>query len=152
MKITKKGEYSLRSLLVLATTYDSKETITLREISEREDLPFKFLEQIMMDLKRARLVRSTKGKYGGYALARHPKEITLGEIIRVVDGPLAPILSAEEMEQRIEANDRNSALYTVLLDVRNAIAKILDKRTLADILEISLERSWAKANSQMYYI
>ncbi len=151
MKITKKGEYALRALLVLASAYESRETVTLREIAKKDDLPFKFLEQIMMNLKRARLVRSTKGKYGGYVLSRSPKEVTLGEIIRWVDGPLAPILTAEEMEHRIESDEKHAGLYSVLLDVRHAISKILDKRTLADILEITLERSSHK-HGQMYYI
>ena len=152
MKITKKGEYALRALVILASAYEGKETLTLRQITERDKLPFKFLEQIMIGLKRARLVLSTKGKHGGYVLSRHPKEITLGEIIRVVDGPLAPILSAEEMEHRIEEDDKHAGLYTVLLDVRNAISTILDKRTLADILEISIERASAKRGGPMYYI
>ena len=152
MKITKKGEYALRALTVLAVSYEDKETLTLREIARRDDLPFKFLEQIMMSLKRAGLIRSAKGKNGGYILARHPKEITLGEVIREVDGPLAPILTAEEMERRVEADDRHAGLYSILLDVRNAISRILDKRTLADMVEISIDRASAKRGSQMYYI
>ena len=152
MKISKKGEYALRSLLVLASNYEGGETLTLREIAERDKLPFKFLEQIMMDLKRAELVQSTKGKYGGYVLSRNPKEITLGEIIRVIDGPLAPILTAEEMEERIESGEKHAGLYAILLDVRNAISKILDTRTLADMLEISLERASFKRGGTMYYI
>lgn len=152
MKITKKGEYALRALIVLASVYDGGGTLTLRQIAERDKLPFKFLEQIMMDLKHARLVQSTKGKHGGYVLARPPKEVTLGEIIRFVDGPLSPILSAEEMEHRIESDDKHAGLYSVLLDVRNAISKILDKRTLADILEISIDRASAKRGGPMYYI
>ena len=152
MKITKKGEYALRALIVLASAFENKETLTLRQISERDELPFKFLEQIMIGLKGAKLVQSMKGKHGGYALSRNPKEITLGEIIRVVDGPLAPILSAEEMEHRIETDGKHAGLYSILLDVRNAISKILDKRTLADILEITLERASAKRGTQMYYI
>ncbi len=152
MKITKKGEYALRLLLVLATNYEQKKTVTLHQIAEEENLPIKFLEQIMMPLKRARIVRSEKGKYGGYALSRPPREITLGEVVRVIDGPLAPILTAAEIEKRIRNNNRHAGLYATFLDVRNAIAEILDKKTLADVLEKSLELAWSEPSKQMYYI
>ncbi len=152
MKITKKGEYALRTLLVLASTYEKGKTLSLHEIAEKENLPVKFLEQIMMILKRARFVQSTKGKHGGYFLSRPPKEITLGEIIRAVEGPLAPFLSAKEIEDRIQNTSRNGGLYETFLDVRNAIAGILDKRTLADVLERSNELSLSSAAQPMYYI
>ncbi len=152
MKITKKGEYALRLLLILAASHEQKKPLTLHEITEKEDMPIKFLEQIMMPLKRARIVRSEKGRHGGYALSRSPKEITLGEIIRVIDGPLAPMLTATEIEKRIRNNDPHAGLYMTLLDVRNAIAEILDKKTLADVLEKSLELAWSEPSKQMYYI
>ena len=152
MKITKKGEYALRTLLVLASVYEQKKTLTLHEIANKENLPEKFLEQIMMPLRRARLVHGEKGKHGGYVLSRSPKDITLGEVIRVIDGPLAPLLSGSEIERRIKNHDRHASLYMVFLDVRNAISEILDKKTLADVLEKSLELAWSNQSHQMYYI
>ena len=151
MKITKRGEYALRTLLALTSIYGQK-TMSLREISQQEKLPVKFLEQIMMVLKRSDLVQSTKGKYGGYALSRPPKDITVGEIVRVVDGPLAPVATAKEIERRIRKEDRHPGLYAVLLDVRNAISEILDHKSLADICTRSLEICRSNETRQMYYI
>ena len=151
MKLTKKGEYGLRALLALALVYGRK-TLSLRELSTRERLPVKFLEQIMMILRRARLVESVKGKHGGYSLARAPEEIILGEVIRVVDGPLAPLATAQEIKKQIQKDDRHPGLYSVLLDVRNAISEILDHKSLADICAKSLELARSRGTRQMYYI
>ena len=151
MKITKRGEYGLRALLALAMFYGQR-TLSLREISTQEKLPVKFLEQIMMVLKRSGLVESVKGKHGGYSLSRSPEEITVGEVIRAVDGPLAPITNAKEIERRIQREDHHSGLYSILLDVRNAIAEILDHKSLADVCNKSLELARSKPKRQMYYI
>ncbi len=151
MKITKRGEYALRTLLALAFVYGQK-TLSLREISQRERLPVKFLEQIMMTLKRNDLVLSTKGKHGGYSLSRPPQEIMVGEIIRVIDGPLAPIGSLKEMNRAIQKDERHPGLYSVLLDVRNAISEILDHKSLADICLRSQELCRSQGDRQMYYI
>lgn len=151
MKITKRGEYALRALLALALVYDQR-TLSLRELSEKERLPVKFLEQIMMVLKRAGLVESVKGKHGGYSLSRPPAAITLGQVIRTADGPLSPIATAEEIQKRIRLNERHVGLYCALLDVRNAISEILDKKTLADVCAKSLELAREKSSRPMYYI
>ncbi len=151
MKITKKGEYALKALLCLVEVYPHK-TRSLREIAQREKLPLKFLEQIMMILKRHGIVQSTKGKLGGYCLAEPPAEITLGKIIRAVEGPLAPIANAEEIQKSIHRDERHAGLYLALLEVRNAISEILDKTTLEDIYEKSLELMRSKPTYSMYYI
>lgn len=151
MKLTKRGEYGLKALLALAQVY-SQRTLSLRAISVQERLPAKFLEQIMMVFKRSSLVESVKGKQGGYSLSRPPEEITLGEVIRAVDGPLAPLANAREIERRIQKGDRHPGLYSILLDVRNAISEILDHKSLADICTKSLELSRSKTKRQMYYI
>lgn len=118
MKLTKRGEYGLKILLALALVYGQR-TLSLREISVREKLPVKFLEQIMMILRRSGFVESMKGKHGGYSLSRPPDKITVGEIIRAVDGPLAPIATAEEIERRIQKDEHHPGLYSTLLDVRD---------------------------------
>lgn len=151
MKITKKGEYALKAILALAMVYGQK-PLTLKEIARKEKLPFKFLEQIMSLLKKNALVISTQGKYGGYVLARAPKEITLGEAIRSIEGPLAPIMTAKEIKKKIQQDERHAGLFAALLDVRNAIADILDTKTLADICQKSEELKQAKSKYQMYYI
>lgn len=151
MKLTKRGEYGLKALLALAMAYNQR-TLSLREISKQEDLPVKFLEQIMMVFKRAGFVESTKGKHGGYVLARPPHDITVGEVIRSVDGPLAPLANAQEIERRILREERHPGLYLVLLDVRNAISEVLDHKSLADICARSFELVRSKPEKQMYYI
>ena len=151
MKITKRGEYALRALLALSDVYGQK-TLSLRKISEHEELPVKFLEQIMMILKRHDLIQSIKGKHGGYSLSRPPAAITIGEVIRAVDGPLAPIATAHEIERRIQKEERHAGLYEALLDVRNAISELLDHKSLADICTRSRELRYSGQTRQMYYI
>lgn len=151
MKITKKGEYALRALLALAYAHGER-TLNLREIAKHEKIPYKFLEQIMILLKRTKFVESVKGKFGGYSLARDPKEITLGQIIRAVEGPLAPIGTAVELRRKIQSEEKHPGLFVTLLEVRDAIADILDQKTLAQVCEKSLELSGSKSPYQMYYI
>ena len=151
MKITKKGEYALRALLDLSFIYNER-TLNLREIAKQEKIPHKFLEQIMMLLKKTGFVQSVQGKYGGYLLARPPKHITLGEIIRAVEGPLSPIGTAAEIKKKIQSQSQHSGLYFIFLEVRNAISEILDKKTLADVCDKSLELTGSKSPYQMYYI
>lgn len=152
MKITKRGEYGLKIMIALASQEAQDRPMTLREIAAHEKLPLKFLEQIMILLRRADLVESSKGSHGGYKLERSAKEITLAEIIRAVDGPLAPMMNAREIKRKIDRRDKHSGLYLVLMDVRNAIAEILDKKTLADVVERALEAQWSDPASSMYYI
>ncbi len=151
MKLTKKGEYGLKALLALTFVYEDR-TLNLREISKLEKIPYKFLEQIMMLLKKTGFVQSVKGKYGGYSLSRSPKKITLGEIIRAVEGPLSPIGTVEEIKKRIRSEEQHPGLYDALLETRNSIADILDKKTLADVCQKSLELTGSKSVYQMYYI
>ena len=151
MKITKKGEYALKALLALAFVHGER-TLSLRQISKQEKISYKFLEQIMISLKKTGFIKSIQGKFGGYSLARSPKNITLGEIIRAVEGPLSPIGTVAEIKKQIRSEDQHPGLYCALLDVRNAIAEILDNKTLADICEKSLELTGSKSPHQMYYI
>lgn len=155
MKLSKRGEYSLRALLALTFAYKSNPivSIQLRVISEGEKIPYKFLEQIMSALKNGSLVKSQKGKHGGYVLAKPPEQINLGEVIRLMDGPLAPAGNAEEIRGVIERGERNAGIYSILLEVRNAIAGILDSTTLEDVYQRTQEL-WRDRKSQhaMYYI
>jgi len=97
--------------------------------------PRKFLEGILLQLKRGRILVSRRGVEGGYALARPPEEVTLGEVIRLLDGPLSPLGSVSEIAARIERHPRHAPFYGVLRDVRNAVAGILDRTSLADLID-----------------
>jgi len=109
-------------------------TIKIREIAMDNDLPEKFLELILLELKNARIVESVRGAKGGYQLRRPPSEIHMSEIIRLIDGPLAPFGDAEQLRSLIALNDDNRALYEVFLKVRDSAAKILESTTIADLV------------------
>jgi Rrf2 family protein len=110
------------------------ETIKIRDIALDSDLPEKFLELILLELKNARIVESVRGAKGGYRLRRAPEEIKLSEIIRLVDGPLAPFGDADQLRSLIVTDPDHRALYGVFLEVRDAAAKILESTTVADIV------------------
>ena len=108
--------------------------IKIREIAAESDLPEKFLELILLELKNARIVDSVRGARGGYQLRREPSEIPLSDIIRLVDGPLAPMGDAEQLRSLIAKDADHRALYEVFLAVRDAAAKILENTTIADLV------------------
>src|SRR5215470_12180431 len=132
MKISQKGLYALQAMMML-TRHHNQGAIRIRDIAYEEELPEKFLELILLELKNARLVESVRGAKGGYQLRRSPSEIHLSEIIRLIDGPLAPFGDAEQLRSLIDRDAEHRALYQVFLDVRDAAAKILDSTSLADI-------------------
>ncbi len=133
MKISQKGLYALQAMMMLARHYNQG-AIRIRDIAYEEGLPEKFLELILLELKNARIVESVRGAKGGYQLRRAPSEIRLSEIIRLIDGPLAPFGDAEQLRSLIDRDLEHRALYQVFLEVRNAAAKILEHTTLADIV------------------
>jgi Rrf2 family protein len=133
MKISQKGLYALQALMMLAR-HHHQGAIKIREIAYEDGLPEKFLELILLELKNARLVESVRGAKGGYQLRRSPTEIALSEVIRLIDGPLAPLGDADQLRELIERDLPQRALYQVFLDVRDAAARILDHTTLADLL------------------
>jgi Rrf2 family protein len=137
MKLSKRGEYGLRAMLDLARCEPETNIVQIREIAQREAIPVKFLEQIMLALKNAGLLHSKMGAGGGYYLSRPAGEITLGQIIRVLDGPLAPIrcVSQTAYESCGCPDEETCGLRLVMLDVRDAISQILDHTTLADAIQ-----------------
>ena len=143
MKLSKKGEYALRSLINLGIAAEvGRSLVQVAELAENEQLPIKFLEQIMQLLKQAGLVVSERGKFGGYRLAKPTKKITIGEVVRLIDGPLAPIgcVSQSAYEKCTCPDEAHCGLRMLMLDVRNAIAGILDRYTLADVVEVTLRK------------
>lgn len=133
MKISQKGLYALQAMMMLARNH-RQGAIKIRDIAYEEVLPEKFLELILLELKNARMVESVRGAKGGYQLRREPKDIPLSEIIRLVDGPLAPFGDAEQLRELIDRDPDHRALYQVFLDVRDAAARILENTTLADLI------------------
>jgi Rrf2 family protein len=140
MKISQKGLYALQAMMMLAR-HHHQGAIKIREIAYEEDLPEKFLELILLELKNARMVESVRGAKGGYQLRREPAEIHLSEIMRLIDGPLAPFADAEQLRVLIDRDLPHRALYQVFLDVRDAAAKILENTTLADLISGTAPRS-----------
>lgn len=135
MRLSKRGEYGLRAMIDLATWDSETGVIQIKEIAKREQIPSKFLEQILLTLKNAGLLHSKMGVGGGYYLARPAEEITLGHIVRVLDGPLAPIRCVSQMayEPCGCPDEQSCGLRLVMSDVRNAITDILDNTTLAAV-------------------
>ena len=135
MKLSKRGEYGLRAMIDLATWEAQDEVVQIKEIAEREQIPAKFLEQILLTLKNAGLLQSKMGMGGGYHLAKPADQITLGHIVRVLDGPLAPLRCVSQMayEPCGCPDEHTCGLRMVMGDVRNAIAGVLDYTTLADV-------------------
>lgn len=134
LKISQKGLYALQAMMTLARKHEQG-AIKIREIAAESDLPEKFLELILLELKNARIVDSVRGARGGYQLRRHPSEIPLSDIIRLVDGPLAPMGDAEQLRGLIAKDADHRALYEVFLAVRDAAAKILENTTIADLID-----------------
>jgi Rrf2 family protein len=133
LKISQKGLYALHALMTLARRYQQGAS-TVRDIASESDLPVKFLGLILLELKHTRIVESARGSGGGWRLRRAPSEIRLSEVIRMMDGPLAPFGDADQLRTLITGDVEHRALYQVFLDVRDSAAKILDNTTVADII------------------
>ena len=143
MKLSKRGEYALRAMIDLGVARElGRPLLSISELSEKEQIPATFLEQILFQLRTAGYVTSARGKRGGYSLARPMEEIRFGEIIRLIDGPLAPIRCVSQMAYApcTCPDETHCGLRMLMLDVRNAIAGILDKYTLADVVAVTLRK------------
>src|SRR3954469_19690465 len=143
MKLSKRGEYALRSLINLGiATEVGRSLVQASELAESEQLPVKFLEQILQALKEAGLIVSARGKFGGYRLAKPMSKVTIGQVVRLIDGPLAPIgcVSQTAYTKCTCPDEAHCGLRMLMLDVRNAIAGILDRYTLADVVEVTLRK------------
>lgn len=139
MRLSKRGEYGLRAMIALADMQKQNPSalVQIKELSARENISTKFLEQILLTLKNAGLLHSKMGVGGGYYLAKPPREITLGQVFRTLDGPVAPIRCVSQMAyESCECPDEDTCgLRMSMFDVRNAIVNVLDKTTLADVIK-----------------
>lgn len=138
MRLSKRGEYGLRAMINLAgnpKTDANPPILLIKEIAKREKISVKFLEQILLTLKNAGLLHSKMGMGGGYYLAKSPDAISLGQIIRILDGPIAPINCVSQIayESCGCPDEETCGLRLVMFDVREAMVNILDNTTLADV-------------------
>ena len=135
--LSQKAKYALKALLVLAKEY-GQGPVLIADIAQRESIPRKFLELILLDLKNSGVLQSKKGKHGGYFLIKRPNEISFGQVLRVLEGPLAPLpcVSRTAYMRCIECRDeRVCPIRMVMKDVWAATVQILDSTTLADALQ-----------------
>ncbi len=134
MRLSRRSEYGLRALVDLVR-HDGEGPIPLTNLAGRNRLPAKFLEQIMATLKHAGIVRTTLGTHGGYAMAADPSAVSIGRIIRLLDGALAPLpcVSLRYYEPCSCPDEASCSLRDVMIDVRDAMLEILDKETLAEL-------------------
>jgi Rrf2 family protein len=134
VKISHRGLYALKALIHLAAAYDGG-LVAARTVAEKEEIPEKFLEGILLHLKNVRVVSSERGREGGYRLRKPPSEVFVGDIVRLIDGPVAPLGDVFELERRMKTEPRHPGLFDLFLELRNAASAIVDRTTLADLLE-----------------
>jgi Rrf2 family protein len=143
MKLSKRGEYGLRTLIKLGIAREvNREVVSASELAEVERLPLKFIEQILADLRQEGIIGTRRGKFGGYYLEKDPTQIRMGDMVRLFDGMLAPIPCASEcFYQPCTCDDeQHCGLRMIMVDVRNAISNILDRYTLANVVEVTLRK------------
>lgn len=132
MKLTTHSEYGLLALLYICRSR-AKRPLPLSEIAEAQDLPVKYMEHLMQALCRAGFLNSTRGKYGGYVLGRPADQITVAEIVRLFDGALAPTGSVSKYFYKSTPIEKEKKLLTLMQEIRDQIAKRLERTTLADM-------------------
>ena len=143
MKLSKRGEYALRALIDLGIAQElGQPLLQISALVEKEKLPETFLVQILVQLRGAGIIETKRGKHGGYSLARPMAEINFGQVVRLIDGPLAPIacVSQTAYARCTCPDEAHCGLRMLMLDVRNAIANVLDRYTLADIVGVTLRK------------
>ncbi|ERK30304.1 MULTISPECIES: RrF2 family transcriptional regulator [Clostridium] len=133
MKLSRKGEYACLALIHLGRNYNIK-LVNASEISEENDIPKRYLEQILSLLKGTGYVRAVRGISGGYKLSKAPEEITLAEIIRLMDGALAPVESVSEYFYENSPIEQNQNLVKVFRDIRDYISEKLENTTIKDLI------------------
>jgi Rrf2 family protein len=143
MHLTRRGEYALRTLIRIGVAHAlGCEVVAVSELAGAERMPLKFVEQILLQLRGAGYIETRRGRFGGYRVAKPLDQIRMGEIVRLIDGRLAPIACASETDyERCTCPDEeHCGLRMLMIDVRNAIAHILDHYTLGDVVEVTLRK------------
>ena len=136
MKLSVRGEYALRALLVLGLRYDEP-VVRIQAISDEQNIPKRFLEQILNDLRSGGFVQSKRGMAGGYRLARRPEEITVAAVVRRVEGALAPVSCVSECfyEKCSCPDESRCALRSVMKEIREAVVKVAENVTIAEMCD-----------------
>lgn len=153
MKLSRKGEYALRALICLGLGEAlGRKRLQVGEIAASDNIPEKFLEQIMNDLRDGGFVEGLRGRNGGYRLSRPASQISLGQIIRHIEGPLAPVACASHTAyERCSCPDEaNCGLRMLMLDVRNAISDILDRHTLGSVVTVAHQKFVASGRMPLF--
>jgi Rrf2 family protein len=134
MRLSLRGEYALRALLVLGLRYDEPQ-VRIQAISDQQNIPKRFLEQILNDLKSAGFVQSRRGFAGGYRLAKPPEDITLAAVVRHIEGALAPVSCvSEQFYEKCSCPDESRcAIRSAMKEVRDAIVRVADRITIAEL-------------------
>lgn len=133
MQLSMRTDYALRALFTLVDHHGGP-PIPIGELARRNDIPKRFLEHIMLDLKERGWVHSVAGKRGGYRLAKKPEEITMGEVVRHFDGFLAPIACVSVTDYRQCSQEAVCRFRRILLQARNLVARLMDRATLAEVM------------------
>lgn len=134
--LSKKSQYALKALSYLAEHKDQG-PVLISEIAQLKNIPIKFLENILLELKKAKILDSKKGKGGGYFLKQNPEDVSLAKVIRISNGPIAliPCVSLNFYEKCENCNEDHCGLHGVLIEVRDASLAILEKKTLLDLTD-----------------
>ena len=151
MKISYKGDYALKAVLELAPLFESGTVLPLAEIATRNDIPLQFLEQIMLILKGAGYVDSKRGISGGFFLKKHPQEITMGEIVRLIDGDIEPIACVKTTIEPCCVEIETCVFREIWVKVTKSITDIVDVVTFADMMQRKEELK-QQINGYMYQI
>ncbi len=151
MKVTYKGDYALKAILDLSLNYGHDRVVPLSEIAGRQDIPLHYLEQIMLTLKRAGYIISKRGISGGFMLAKAPEEITVGDILRLIEGPIEPIACGKRVYDGSCGEEDCCAFREVWVEVTEATTNIVDSVTFARLMRRS-EELREKNMGSMYQI
>ncbi len=149
MKLSRKSEYGLRALIELTKAY-GQAALRRSDIAEIQQIPVGFLETILLELKRAGILGSRPGVQGGYRLIKPPEDVSVGQVIRILDGPLAPIPCVSQTAYQTcqdcpYTEARDCPIQSVMFDVRNAIANVLDGYTLRALYDRGRRRRFRKS-------
>jgi Rrf2 family cysteine metabolism transcriptional repressor len=150
MKISFRGDYALKAILDLALHYDQG-LVKIQDIAKRQDIPLKYLEQILLALKGAGYVHSQRGAKGGYYLAKEPKKVKIGEIIRLMEGPVSPITCVSKSCYKKCTEESHCVFRPIWDKIRIMTEGVVDKTTFADLCK-KYEEKHRSHDLKMYYI